>query len=693
VAADQVLREEWLPGYQIGQVLGRGGFSVVYQARQSSLGRDVAVKVLTTDLASEGDRRRFEREREALARLSPHPNVVDVIDAGVTAERRPFVVMRLYPGGSLADRLARYGALPVQEAIDVITKVASALDAAHAIGVLHRDVKPQNVLLTETGEPVLADFGIAGIAEADRDASCSSTTFFTMAHVAPEILEYHRYSVASDVYALASTTYQLLTGRSAFDPADPRVGTLILDAPPPPITTPGVPPRVAHAVLAALAKDPAARPPSAGAFAAALSADRPSLIDAATTVPRSEAPTVVADPLTTVSVQDVPAQSLLPVAAGFPAVAGNGVPDDVNGSATGLFPNPADTQARPARSAKGPAATGLPGRRAVLAALAVGTASVATGTSVYLRTRPRGPQVSVLTGHTAAALSVAWSPDGTALATSSADLTVRLWDATARRPLGGPLTGHTAWAWSVAWSPDGKTLATAGGEKDMTVRLWEVGTRQPLGRPLTGHAAGLWAVTWSPSGDALATASNDRTARIWSQSAHRQVGAPLQGHTDGVWSVDWHPNGNTVATTGGDRDATVRLWDATTHRQVGAALTGHTAGVRAVAWSPDGRTLATASTDATVRLWDPSSHQQLGRPLTGHTNWVNGVAWHPDGRTLATASGDRTVRLWDVATHRQLGAALTGHTAGVRAVAWSPDGKTLATASTDRSVRLWSGAW
>ncbi|MEJ2578548.1 MAG: serine/threonine-protein kinase, partial [Kineosporiaceae bacterium] len=188
--------EEWsLPGYRIGAVLGRGGFATVYRAHQLSLGRDVAIKVLTADLATDSDRRRFDREREALARLSPHPHVVDVFDAGITPERRPYLVMRLYPGGSLADRLAERGHLPVDEVVEVITRLAAALDAAHEIGTLHRDVKPQNVLITETGDPVLADFGIAGLVDPDPEPSHASTAFFSLAHVAPEILDTRRYSV------------------------------------------------------------------------------------------------------------------------------------------------------------------------------------------------------------------------------------------------------------------------------------------------------------------------------------------------------------------------------------------------------------------------------------------------------------------------------------------------------------------
>jgi serine/threonine protein kinase len=381
----EIRADDWsLPGYRIGPVLGRGGFATVFQARQLSLDRDVAIKVLTTDLATDGDRRRFDRERQALARLSAHPHVVEVFDAGVTPERRPYLVMRLYPGGTLADRLAQCGQLSVDTSIDLVTKLASALDAAHANGMLHRDVKPQNVLLTEDGEPVLADFGIAGIIEPEHDNTPTSTTFFTLAHVAPEILERRRYSAAADVYALASTTYQLLTGRPAFDPDDPRVGTLVLDTPPPPITLPDVPAPVADAVLAAMAKNPADRPATAGAFANTLAA-------LASTPPNDQAPAVTAplrsEPFTTIALQPVSAQG---VASRTGSLAPGGLFTATVPEAGAIHNDAGSQQARNAALARPSAPTRAPSWRVVLAA-AVAMLVVISGIGYYLVNRRPTP--------------------------------------------------------------------------------------------------------------------------------------------------------------------------------------------------------------------------------------------------------------------------------------------------------------
>ncbi|MDL4775224.1 protein kinase domain-containing protein [Actinomadura xylanilytica] len=294
------------------------------------------------------------------------------------------------------------------------------------------------------------------------------------------------------------------------------------------------------------------------------------------------------------------------------------------------------------------------------------------------------PERAVLKSHTGDVDSVAFSPDGTTLATGSGDKTARLWNARTHQSIS--LTGHTAPVESVAFSPDGTTLATGSGDK--SVRLWNVKTHKPIGTPLTGHTDSVESVAFSPDGTTLATGSSDGTARLWNVNIRQPTSAPLTGHTGIVDSVAFNHDGTTLATGSGDK--TVRLWNVNTHKPVGTPLTGHTSDVLSVAFSPDGTTLATGSSDKTARLWNVNTHKPTGKPLTGHTSIVDSVAFNHDGTTLATGSYDKTVRLWNVKTHKPIGTPLTGHTDSVESVAFSPDGTTLATGSSDGTMRLWN---
>jgi hypothetical protein len=200
-----------VPGFSDLRRIGIGGSATVYSARQDAFSRRVALKVLAVDLRDAAARRRFERECSAAGALSQHPNIVTIYGAGVAPGGEPWIAMELCEKGSLADRLRTTGPLPVDEVLSIGVKLAGALGTAHRADLLHRDVKPENVLLSRFDEPVLADFGIAAIAGA---AGAHTSNSLTPVHAAPEVLEGGQPRVAQDVYSLGSTLYTLLAGRA-----------------------------------------------------------------------------------------------------------------------------------------------------------------------------------------------------------------------------------------------------------------------------------------------------------------------------------------------------------------------------------------------------------------------------------------------------------------------------------------------
>ncbi len=192
--------------------LARGGYSVVYRAWQRSVGREVALKVDQRTLDNRSDQQRFLREAQAAGRMSGHPNIVHVYDAGVTSDNHPYLVMELCTGGSYADRLKAGRRLSPQHVRDVGIKIADALDAAHRAGILHRDVKPANILINRYEVAGLADFGLAVVRDAGKDGSIPMDSL-TPAYAAPEVFRLEPPTEAVDIYALGATLYALLAGR------------------------------------------------------------------------------------------------------------------------------------------------------------------------------------------------------------------------------------------------------------------------------------------------------------------------------------------------------------------------------------------------------------------------------------------------------------------------------------------------
>ena len=265
------MNEPVIEGYSDLEVIGRGGFAVVYRARREALDQDVAVKVLSLPDLTERDLERFTRECRAAGNLAWHPHVVAVYDSGTTTGGQPYLAMEHLDNGTLADRLHRDGPLPWPDVIDIGIQIAGALGAAHAAGTLHRDMKPENILVGHFGEALLADFGIAAVEGHTRTATGHAA--FTVTHVAPEILKGQRPDERTDLYGLASTLHTLLTGTTPFATGDPdepvaTVITRVLTEPAPHLDT--VPTALADLLDQALDKDPDTRPQTAQAFGEAL---------------------------------------------------------------------------------------------------------------------------------------------------------------------------------------------------------------------------------------------------------------------------------------------------------------------------------------------------------------------------------------------------------------------------------------
>ncbi|WP_345148742.1 CHAT domain-containing protein [Arthrobacter ginkgonis] len=273
-------------------------------------------------------------------------------------------------------------------------------------------------------------------------------------------------------------------------------------------------------------------------------------------------------------------------------------------------------------------------------------------------------------------IAVAFSRDGTRLATGSNDSTARIWDATKGKEL--MRVHHASAVLAVTFGPDRTILATGSG--DYTACIWDA----IKGKELRRVRSDGWikAVDLGPNGDRLAAGSRDKTARIWDAATGQEL---LRVRHDGVVNaVAFSMSGTRLATGSGDK--TARIWDAATGQKL--MQVHHGGSVLAVAFSPDGTLLATGSDDGSARISDAATGQKLMQ--VHHDGFVYAVAFSPDGTLLASGSGDRTARIWDATTGQEL--MRVRHEGAVNSVAFSMNGSRLATASDDKTARIWKGA-
>jgi WD40 repeat protein/formylglycine-generating enzyme required for sulfatase activity len=644
-----------IPGYEgLGQV-GAGGFGVVYKAVQQALGRVVALKVIRPDWARPEAPWGFRAEVEALARLR-HPHVVTLYEAR-EHQGVHYLALEFCDGGTLTQKLAGTP-LPPAEAAQLVETLARAIHTVHQVGVIHRNLKPHNVLLTADGKPKIAGFSLARKLDG-ADWLEPEGIVGTPSYMSPEQAtgQGHVAGPATDVYGLGAVLYECLTGRPPFKGATPRdtLRQVLEAAPTPPRRTNRDVPRDLEAVcLRSLRKDPTQRYATAEALAEDLRRyreGRPVLARSPGVLGRlgkwaRRQPALAASlaALLLVCVTSAALTTHLSLASRQPK--------------------------REAQALQGAKQAARDTRRMVLASAGIDGA-------VELWDARSGALLSTLGAHTQPATAVAFSPDGIRLACASADGVVRVWDVQSGAPT-AILHGHTGEVTAVAYSPDGRRFASAAD--DNTVLLWDTESGAVLAT-LRGHSDFVTAVAYSPDSAQLASASWDQTVRLW-DAARGALILSLVGHTDGVLSVAYSPDGGHLASA--SEDGTVRVWDLRSRLPV-ATLRGHTGPVNSVAYSPDGTRLASASQDRTVKLWDAKSGAEL-LSLRGHTGGVYSVCVSPDGSRLASAGQDNTVKLWDAGTGAEV-AILRGHTSWVTAVAFSPDGSRLASAAGEATGR------
>lgn len=252
-----------LPGFSYVHVLGSGGFADVFLFEQNMPRRQVAVKVMLSEVVNEQVRQMFQAEANLMAQLSAHPAILTVYQASVSSDGRPYLVMELC-SAALSERYRRES-IPVPEVLRIAVKVGSAIETAHRVGVLHRDIKPSNILLTAYGHPVLSDFGIASTLTASRE---DEAVGLSIPWSAPEVLlDEIPGSIASEVWAFAATVYSLLAGRSPFElPGGSNTSSDLMGriarAKPQPIGRADVPATLENVLRRAMSRRPELRPGS-----------------------------------------------------------------------------------------------------------------------------------------------------------------------------------------------------------------------------------------------------------------------------------------------------------------------------------------------------------------------------------------------------------------------------------------------
>ncbi len=722
-----------LGDYRIVREMGRGGMGVVYEAVQESLGRRVALKVLPFHAVIDPTHlERFRREAKAAARLH-HTNIVPVFGVG-EHNGIHYYVMQFIQGRGLDEVLIEVGKLCTtpkvldtspsettpelstlsetgqryfQSAARLGIQVAEALAYAHRQGIVHRDIKPGNLILDAQGTVWVADFGLArseGLSNLTQDGDILGT----FRYMAPERFD-RRSDPRGDVYSLGLTLYEILTLRPAFAETDRNllIKQLTQTEPPRPRQLDRtIPHDLETIVLKAIEKEPDHRYQSAEELAEDLRrflADLP--IRARRIGVRERAwRWCRRNPLLALSTAAAVALLVVLAVGGTltsvllrnerDAASFHAGEADKNFLAAKDQERLAHISAADARRQERLAQHNLYAAHIHVIEQSLERGDMRQALALLEGQRPRPGQEDLrgfewyylwrlchlghrltLRGHAGPVVSVAYSPAGALLASGGDDGAIILWDMPSGR-VRCTGRGHSGPVRSLAFSPDGQILAS--GSDDQTIKFWQSDTGSEK-VTLRGHEGSVLSVAFSPDGALLASGGNDLNIRLWDAVTGRERPGPRDN-----WStraVAFSPDGRTLVS--GDSLGSVKVWDVATRRRR-AAPRVHRFGIFSLAFAPDGKTLASASEDRSVVLWDTTTWQ-MQRAFEDHISSVTSVAFSPDGKLLFCGTSAGPIKVWDLVT----GQARVYGNKGRTQLAISPDGTHWVSASQDRTIKLW----